>query len=178
MRKIHIFGASGSGTSTLGRNLAAKLGYRFFDADDYYWKKTDPPFTDTVPIPERQANMLKDMNGIDRWVLSGSMDSWSEPFLSQFDFVVFLYIPREVRAERLREREKSRHGARILPGGDMHEGFVKFIEWAQQYDDGIQTGRSLPRHEVWMKRVTCPLLRIEKVVTQEEAVELVLSAIK
>lgn len=34
---IHIFGASGAGTSTLGRKICAELGYRFMDTDDYFW---------------------------------------------------------------------------------------------------------------------------------------------
>ena len=42
---IHIFGASGSGTSTLGRAVAEKTGYAFLDSDDYIWAPTDPPFT-------------------------------------------------------------------------------------------------------------------------------------
>ncbi|MCM2280803.1 MAG: hypothetical protein NDI61_03040 [Bdellovibrionaceae bacterium] len=74
--RIHIFGASGSGTSTLGRFLSEKLQVHHFDSDDYYWKKTNPPFTDSYPIPERQRLMLQDMEGVDSWVLSGSLDSW------------------------------------------------------------------------------------------------------
>ena len=42
---IHIYGASGSGTSTLGRNISEKLGYFFMDTDDYFWEQTDPPYT-------------------------------------------------------------------------------------------------------------------------------------
>ena len=42
---IHIYGASGSGTSTLGRYLGDKLGYFFMDTDDYFWLPTDPPYT-------------------------------------------------------------------------------------------------------------------------------------
>lgn len=30
---IHIFGASGSGTSTLGRKICSELGYRFLDTE-------------------------------------------------------------------------------------------------------------------------------------------------
>ena len=30
---IHIFGASGSGTSTLGRKICEELGYFFMDTD-------------------------------------------------------------------------------------------------------------------------------------------------
>lgn len=46
---IHIFGASGSGTSTLGRAVAAGLGWRFLDTDDFFWLPTDPPFTTPRP---------------------------------------------------------------------------------------------------------------------------------
>lgn len=31
---IHIYGASGSGTSTLGRFISDQLGYTFMDTDD------------------------------------------------------------------------------------------------------------------------------------------------
>jgi adenylate kinase family enzyme len=37
--RVHIFGASGSGTTTLGRTLAERLGVRFFDGDDYFWER-------------------------------------------------------------------------------------------------------------------------------------------
>lgn len=36
----HIYGASGSGTSALGRKISRELGYRFMDTDDYYWLPT------------------------------------------------------------------------------------------------------------------------------------------
>jgi adenylate kinase family enzyme len=35
IRRIHILGAYGSGTTTLGRALAARLQYLYFDMDDY-----------------------------------------------------------------------------------------------------------------------------------------------
>ena len=45
VNRLHILGASGSGTTTLGRALAERLTYLHFDTDDYYWLSTDPPFT-------------------------------------------------------------------------------------------------------------------------------------
>src|SRR5678809_1323103 len=42
--RIHILGASGSGT-TLGRALAEHLQGSHFDTDDYSWLPTDPPHT-------------------------------------------------------------------------------------------------------------------------------------
>lgn len=32
---IHIYGSSGSGTSTLGRKISEELEYKFMDTDDY-----------------------------------------------------------------------------------------------------------------------------------------------
>lgn len=41
---IHIYGASGSGTSTLGRKICDELGYKFMDSDDYFWMPTIPQY--------------------------------------------------------------------------------------------------------------------------------------
>jgi len=42
--RIHIFGASGSGTSSLAAALAARHGHRHVDTDDYFWLPTEPPY--------------------------------------------------------------------------------------------------------------------------------------
>ncbi|MBX3034901.1 MAG: AAA family ATPase [Bdellovibrionaceae bacterium] len=178
MNRIHIFGASGSGTTTLGKQLSQKLNARHFDSNDYYWKKTNPPFIEKNPIPERHRLLLEDMGGLEGLVLSGSMHSWSDPFLPLFDLVVFLYVPAEVRIERLRRRERERYGSRILPGGDMHQAHLEFIEWARQYDQGEMSGRSKKLHEEWMARLSCPILRIENEIAIESAVKLVLERTK
>lgn len=42
---IHIYGASGSGTSTLGRFISEQLGYTFMDTDNYLWLPTNSKYT-------------------------------------------------------------------------------------------------------------------------------------
>ena len=42
---VHIYGASDSGTSTIGKFISNKLGYFFMDTDDYFWESTNPPYT-------------------------------------------------------------------------------------------------------------------------------------
>jgi len=37
-----VMGVSGSGKTTLGRALAQKLGWEFFDADDFHLSRTSP----------------------------------------------------------------------------------------------------------------------------------------
>ena len=58
---IHLFGASGSGTSTLGRFIADRMDCFFMDTDDYYWQPTDPKYTTSRPIPERLELMQRDI---------------------------------------------------------------------------------------------------------------------
>ena len=42
---IHIFGASGSGTTTLGRAIHETFRHAHLDTDNYFWISTDPPYT-------------------------------------------------------------------------------------------------------------------------------------
>ena len=53
LTRIHIFGASGSGTSSLASALAATHGHRHLDSDDFYWLPTDPPYTQPRPVEAR-----------------------------------------------------------------------------------------------------------------------------
>jgi len=42
---IILLGPNGSGMSTLGRELASGLDFANFDVEDYYFHKTDIPYT-------------------------------------------------------------------------------------------------------------------------------------
>ena len=58
---IHIFGASGSGTTTLGKKISEELGYKLMDTDDYFWMPTQPKFTLKRPCEERIELMIRDI---------------------------------------------------------------------------------------------------------------------
>ena len=47
---IHVFGVSGSGTTTLGKKICSELGYTLIDIDAYYWIPTEPPFKLKRPV--------------------------------------------------------------------------------------------------------------------------------
>ncbi len=58
---IHIYGASGAGTSTLGRKICDELGFTFMDTDDYFWLPTNPKYTTKREKAERIALIKRDM---------------------------------------------------------------------------------------------------------------------
>ena len=156
---IHIFGASGSGTTTLGRALAADMGLVHMDTDDYYWLPTDPKYTTKRPIEERLLLMNADIDAADRGVvISGSLTGWGDPLIPRFTHVIRLNTPTEVRLERLRQREYAHFGERIREGGDMHENHLAFLDWAAQHDTGDVTMRSKACHDAWMQALPCPVI--------------------
>lgn len=175
--RIHILGASGSGTTTLAKALSNELGYKHFDTDDYYWASSKIPFTRIRPIEERQSLLKKDLEKHDSWILSGSLCGWGDVFIPFFELVIYLWIPRDIRISRLKKREKERYGSAIETGGNMHESSSEFIRWAAKYDEAGVEMRSKKLHERWLSRLECPILRIERNTTLKESVNIVMNII-
>jgi len=162
-KRIHIFGAAGAGTTTLGKVLAERLTIRHLDTDDYYWEDTEIPYTQQREREQRIKLLKKDLEKHRDWVLSGSLCGWGDFAIPMFTFAVFLWIPQEIRLSRLREREMERFGQEALaPGGWFHENHIGFMEWAAQYDAAGLDMRSRALHEEWMKNLPCRLVRFEQ----------------
>lgn len=159
-KHIHIFGASGSGTTTIAKNVCDILEYEHFDSDNYFWLPTNDPFTVERSKGECMTLMQSDLSQTPKWILSGSLAGWGDTLISYFDLVVFVYVPQDIRLERLKKREHERYGSKILPGGARYEDSEKFLEWAAAYDAGTRNGRSLPKHEAWLSKIECPVLKI------------------
>ena len=152
---IHIYGASGSGTSTLGRKISEELGYKFMDTDDYFWLPTNPQYTTKRSKEERLALMKKDISENDNVVISGSLVDWGDELIPLFTLAIRLITETEIRIERLKAREKQKFGDRIMPGGDMYTHHMEFIEWARKYDTGSVNMRSKAKHDEWQKLLKC-----------------------
>lgn len=90
MKVIHILGASGCGTTTLGRAISKNFGYTHFDSDDYFWQPTDPPYTVKREVEERQKLLADDMAKCEKCVISGSLCGWGDIFIPDFDPVVHM----------------------------------------------------------------------------------------
>jgi adenylate kinase family enzyme len=177
---VHITGASGSGTSTLGRVLAARTGAIHFDTDDFYWLPDAPAFMARRPKPDliRMLSEAIGAAGECGWVLSGSVGEWGAPLVPYFGLVVFLTVPTDIRIARLRAREARQFGeAAVAPGGERHEAHEEFVAWAAGYDGGQLEGRNLAFHEAWLARLPCPVLRLDGTEAVDLMVEKVLSKI-
>ncbi|KAF2070532.1 hypothetical protein CYY_008150 [Polysphondylium violaceum] len=170
--KILIFGASGSGTTTLSDYIESKIdSFVHLEADKYYWEKTEPPFTIKKNVQERNDSILADINKIENVVISGSLLSWGQVFWDIFDVAVFIYIPQDTRIKRLIERDKQRYGSLLETDADYRKKHLDFIEWAATYDSPqlTNTGRCISLHKSWISKLTIPVIKIEGDNTVEES---------
>ena len=99
--------------------------------------------------------------------------------LPKFDLIVFLYIPKEIRIERLRKRELERNGDVIYEDPDWNKRFEEFITWAADYDDnrGIAK-RTLIAHKGWLEKTGSTVIGIFGDLNTEERINTVLSHLK
>ncbi len=168
-QRIHIFGASGAGTTTLGHLLSKRLDVPHLDTDDYFWAKSVIPYTKQREVNERAELLKSDLQRFPSWVLSGSLCGWGDFAIQLFTLVVFLWIPEELRISRLKKREVDRYGSEaLLPEGWFHENHEAFIAYASAYESGGMDIRSRLLHDQWMRRLPCRLLRIEESFSPEE----------
>lgn len=158
--KIHLFGASGAGVSTLGSYIATRYGFPLIDADDIYWERTPVPFEVARPFELRQQELQKAVAGKPDWVISGSMMRWGDILIPDLDCAVFVEATDEERLARLKLREEQRYGAGLKTRRDLREKSEKFLHWAMRYDHGDMEGRSRKRHEEWILSLSCPLYRV------------------
>ncbi len=119
-----------------------------------------------------------DLSKCEQSILSGALCGWGDSFKSHFDMVIFLWIPQNLRLERLRQREFQRYGDKIFAGGSMHEQYETFIEWASLYDVAGLEVRSKILHEHWMEDLNCPIVKIEGDYSVLERVKIILDYLK
>ncbi|WP_426490626.1 hypothetical protein [Hymenobacter sp. 102] len=175
--KIYLFGASGSGVTTLGQALAERLQVPYFDADDFYWAPAEQPFTVKRPLPERNQLLAEALARHPAWVLGGSLVSWGEQWLHAFDLAVFLWLPPNIRLARLQQREQERYGELLRTDAFRQQQSAAFLDWAATYDTGGTTSRSLAIHTAWMQQLKCPVLELRGDLTVAERVARVVDAL-
>lgn len=115
MRKVAVVtSASGSGGTTVARELAARLGIPFHELDAIFWKPgwTEP---DLDEFRERVAEVV----ATESWVIDGSYQSWiGQLVLGSADVVVWLDLPMRTWLPRLVRRtlRRARTGEELWDG--------------------------------------------------------------
>ena len=157
---IMIIGPSGSGKTTLGKAVAEKMGYPYFDVDDYIWRRdTAEPYTQMYTRAEKISRLSHDIGPREHFVMAGSMSSFHYAFDDKFAMMVLLYVEPDIRVQRVHGRSIERFGERVLEGGDLYERHLKFLEENRRYEqDGSP---NLSEQRAWMDSMQCMKIELD-----------------
>ncbi len=122
---IYIMGVSGSGKTTIGKNLAAKIGFPFFDGDDFHSAANKEKMTAGIPLTdEDREDWLMHMNQAarDEAKLAGAVLACSalkekyRSILSSGITIPLYWVFLEGSFELIRKRMEERKDHFMPPG--------------------------------------------------------------
>lgn len=113
--RIVILGRTGSGKTTLARELAAALRMPHVELDSLYF---GPGFT-TAPLPVLRERTRAAISG-ERWVTDGNKRAVRDLVWPRADTVVWLDYPLHVSLWRLAKRARRRTAALAAEASDAH----------------------------------------------------------
>ena len=171
---IIIIGPSGSGKTTLGKIAARKLGYPYFDVDDYIWKQnTDSLYTQMYTRDEKISRLSKDIAPYEHFVMAGSMSSFHYAFDEMFEMMVLLYVSPDIRIERVHKRAIERFGERVLEGGDMYEAHMRFLNDNRRYEEDCSP--NMREQKEWMENMSCEKIELDGAAELEKNADIIVN---
>lgn len=167
---ICICGLNGCGKTTLGRELAERLGFYPMDVESYYFSPDDVTYASPRPREHVIASLLADMEKHPRFVFSAVCGEADERIAQRFSVVIYLETSREIRASRLQKRMLARFGARAEQGGDLYAQQQDFLRFALQ--------RETTHIEQWLAARSCPVLRLDASLPISELIAQIMPVIE
>lgn len=129
LQRIHVFGISASGKSTLAARLANLLNLELVEIDALNWEPGWVGLNATDPAALEQR--LQQATAGDHWVVAGSYTRFSQRvFWPKVQTVIWLDLPRTTLLPRVIRRSWRRWRTRELLWGTNYEQFwPQFFLW-------------------------------------------------
>lgn len=173
--KIHIFGAAGAGSTTIGKLISERLAIKQIDVDQLTWDHTTRPYGKRLPrqlkIGRLHAEIATEANAI----VSGSLCGWGDKLIEGFDTGIFLCVPTSERLRRISLRQTESYGAdAIAVGGEYHDKHEALMTWAGLYDHSTTNIRSYAQHRQWMRKRRYPILTLRGIAPPQTVLDVAL----
>ena len=168
---IQICGLNGCGKSTLGKALAERIGLHFIDNEHLYFSRpnADEPYANPKSRAEVERLLMDEVNEHPDFVFSAVKGDYGKDIVPMYNYVVVIDVPKEIRTQRVRNRSFQKFGDRMLIGGDLYGQEEAFFEMAaSRQDDYIEN---------WLRKVNCPIIRVDGTKPIEENVEYIIHVI-
>ncbi len=156
---IHIMGASGSGTTSLGEYLAKKLDFEVIESDYYKWEQTIPEFQIMRKKEESDRLLIDKIKSSKDLIISGSLHSNPVTF-PYIDLIIYLKCPTKIRMERILKRDKELGRNSLESDGEVKENFLGFLYLAKNYNKLGEDKRSKRSQKIVIKESHAPVIYV------------------
>jgi adenylate kinase family enzyme len=102
--RILVYGVTGSGKTTIARQIAARTGLPWHEVDNLTWE----PDWVVVPVEEQRRRIAAICAG-ERWILDTAYGAWLEVPVARVELIVALDYPRWQSLARLIRRTLLRN---------------------------------------------------------------------
>lgn len=130
MRKILVFGNSGSGKSTIAARLSREHGLAHLDLDSLAWLPVQPP--QRMPLDESTRLMREFTSRNESWVVEGCYTDLLEVLAPQATEILFLKLSVEQCLENARNRPWEPHKYESREAQDAN--LEMLLAWITQYE--------------------------------------------
>ncbi len=121
-RRILVYGATGSGKSTMARQLSELTGIPWTSVDDICWR---PGW---VPTPQaEQLAHFDALTATDTWILDAAYDAWRHLAYERADLVIAMDYPRLTSLSRVLRRTATRMRRREQICNGNYETWRRFF---------------------------------------------------
>lgn len=166
---ILICGLNGAGKSTIAKQLAIHLNYTYLDVEDFYFPvKND--YKNIRSKQEMEAHLLGAIQETQPFILASVIGDFNEEILSYITEIIYIEVPKDIRIERMKQRSINQFGPRALPGGDLYEDEMKFVERMANRDEKMV--------ENWLLSMNCNIITIDGSDTIEQNLAKLLDVLK
>ena len=131
MKRIVVFGNSGSGKSTYAKRQAAVGGYPHLDLDTIAWE-TEAPMPTRRSLAASRQDILAFVGSTDDWVIEGCYADLLEVALEHATDVVFLNPGASTCVDNARSRPWEPHKYESPEAQDGNLDML--IAWIKDYD--------------------------------------------
>ena len=142
MHNILIFGNSGSGKSSLAKQLCQRHDLAHLDLDSIAWLPQPPP--QRVPLVESEAKLHQFMNSHKGWVIEGCYTDLLELAAAKSNQIIFLRLSQEACINNATKRPWEPHKYPSKRAQDANLEMLK--DWICQYSKREDTF-SLSSHQ-------------------------------
>ena len=134
MRKIIIFGNSGSGKSTFARQFQ-KAGLAHLDLDTLAWDMNPDPVR--KPLRESQRDISRFINNNDSWVIEGCYSDLINFAISHSTEIFYMNLGVDLCIENAENRPWEPHKYESKQAQD--ESLAMLVDWISQYPSRTDT---------------------------------------